>query len=93
VFDSLTVTGLVGAVMYGSREAVVIKSWRITRSKADGGHWMLSARIDRVVSLFYARQAPLLFTAPRAHGFWMWPIDAIEIGETNLRAYLGPPER
>jgi len=93
VFDSLTVTGLAGAVMYGSREAVVIKSWRITRIKADGGHWMLSARIERVVSAFYARQAPLLFTAPRAGGFWLWPVDAIEIGETSLRAELGPPER
>jgi hypothetical protein len=92
VFDSLTITGGAGSVLWGYRVAVELTAWRIVRVKADGGDWILTATIARV-DKFQARQAPLLFTAPKAGGFWMWPIDAIEIGETSLRAHLGPPER
>lgn len=92
MFESLTITGGAGAVLHGYREAVVLSAWRIVRRKADGGEWILSGTIARVDKA-QARKTPLLFTAPRASGFWMWPIDAIEIGETSLRAHLGPPER
>lgn len=92
MFDSLAIRGTAGAVVYGSRDAIRLTSWRIVRVKADGGVWMLSATYDWI-DQFHSRRAPLLFTAPRAGGFWMWPIDAIEIGETSLRAHLGPPER
>jgi hypothetical protein len=92
VFDALTIRGGEGAILWGHRPAVVLASWRITRIKAEGGDWLLSATIARI-DKFQSRQAPLLFTAPRPQGFWAWPIDAIEIGETSLRAHLGPPER
>jgi hypothetical protein len=92
VFDSLTITGGAGSVLWGSRVAVELAAWTITRIKAEGGDWILSGTIARI-DKFHARQAPLLFTAPRSNGFWAWPVDAIEIGETNLRAHLGPPER
>jgi hypothetical protein len=92
VFDALTITGGAGAVLWGSRVAVELTHWRIRRIKAEGGEWILSGTIARI-DKFQARQAPLLFTAPRPHGFWCWPVDAIEIGETSLRACLGPPER
>lgn len=92
MFDSLTIHGGAGSVLWGYRVAVELTSWRITRVKAEGGAWMLSATIARI-DKFHARQAPLLFTAPRQGGFWAWPIAAIEIGETSLRASLGPPER
>jgi len=92
VFDSLTIHGAAGAVMHGYYEAVVVTSWRITRVKTEGGHWVLRATIARIDKA-QARRAPLLFTAPRPGGFWAWPIDAIDIGETSLRAHLGPPER
>ena len=92
MFDSLTIHGGAGSLLWGSRVAVELKTWKIVRAKAAGGTWILSATIARI-DKFQARQAPLLFTAPRAGGFWAWPIDAIEIGETNLRAHLGPPER
>jgi len=91
VFDSLTIHGTAGSVLHGYREAVVVKAWRITRVKAEGV-WMLTATIARVDKAI-ARKAPLLFTAPRAGGFWAWPVDAIDIGETSLRAQLGPVER
>jgi hypothetical protein len=92
VFDSLTIHGGAGAVLWGSRVAIELTSWRIVRIKAEGGQWLLSATIARI-DKFHARQAPLLFTAPRAGGFWAWPIAALDFGETSLRAHLGPPER
>jgi hypothetical protein len=92
VFASLTIHGSAGALLWGDRVAVELTAWRIVRTKAEGGHWILSATIGRV-DKFQARQTPLLFTAPRAGGFWAWPIAALDIGETSLRASLGPPER
>lgn len=93
MFNSLTVHGDAGAILFGARVAVDLKAWRITRTKAEGGHWMLSATLGAKVDRFQARQAPLLFTAPRAAGYWAWPVQALDIGETSLRATLGPPER
>lgn len=92
MFDSLTIHGGAGSVLWGYRVAVELTSWKITRIKAEGGAWILRATIARI-DKFHARQAPLLFTAPRPQGFWAWPIEAIAIGETSLQASLGPPER
>jgi len=92
VFDSLTVTGGAGAILRGSRAAVELRSWRIARSRADPV-WTLTATIARVVDPFQARQTPLLFTAPRAGGYWAWPVQEISIGATSLWARLGSPEQ
>jgi hypothetical protein len=92
VFESLTVHGGAGAVMHGYYEAVVVTSWRITRVKDEGGRWILRATIARIDKA-QARRAPLLFTAPRPGGFWAWPVKTLALGETSLRAELGPPER
>jgi len=92
VFESLTIHGGAGSVLWGYRVAVELKSWRITRVKDEGGAWILRGTIARI-DKFQARQAPLLFTAPRPHGFWAWPIQKLALGETSLRAELGPPER
>ena len=92
MFNSLTIHGGVGSVLFGHLVAADLTDWRITRIKAEGGVWMLSATIARI-DRFQARRAPLLFTAPRAGGFMAWPIEAIDLGETSLRARLGPPER
>jgi hypothetical protein len=79
VFDSLTVTGTTGAILWGYGVAV-------------DPVWTLTATIARV-DKFQSRQAPLLFTAPRAGGYWAWPVNEISIGETNLWARLGSPEQ
>jgi len=92
VFDSLTVTGTAGALLLGSRPAVELRAWRIARSQADPV-WTLTATIARVVDPFKARQTPLLFTAPRAGGYWAWPVREISIGQTNVWARLGSPEQ
>ena len=92
MFDSLTIHGGAGSLLWGYQVAVELTAWRIVRIKAEGGQWMLTATIGRV-DKFQARQTPLLFTAPRAGGYWAWPIAALDLGETSLRAHLGPPER
>ena len=91
MFDSLTVTGNAGAILWGYAIAVDLRSWRIARSQADPV-WTLTATIARVDPV-QARQRPLLFTAPRAGGYWAWPVQEISIGSLNLWARLGSPEQ
>jgi hypothetical protein len=54
---------------------------------------VLRARVQRVES-FQIRQKPLYFTAPRAGGFWTFPIlEPPTVQDGMLRAVLGQPER
>jgi hypothetical protein len=87
--STLTVRGTTAALVWGHQDAIVLKAWAIYKVK---GAWMLTARIDRVVEP-YARYGPLLFTAPRPGGFWAWSVSALDRGDRQLRATLGPPER
>jgi hypothetical protein len=89
VFRELTVHGATGAILFGSRVVADLRAWRISKVERQ---WVLHATVVRV-DRFQARQSPLSFTAPRAAGFWCWPITALDVGETSLRASLGPPER
>ena len=91
MFDSLTVTGTAGAILWGHAPAVELHAWRIARSRADPV-WTLTATIARV-NKFQARQTPLLFTAPRAGGYWAFPVQQISIGDTTIWAQLGSPEQ
>ena len=85
----LTIRGAAASLVWGSRTAAELSAWRIAKVE---GQWCLAATIARV-DRFQARQAPLLFTAPRPGGFWAWPIKSITVGESQLRAVLGPPVR
>lgn len=89
MFGSLTLHGGAASIVWGYQPAVELQAWRILKVE---GVWTLTGTIARV-NKFQARQAPLLFTAPRPGGFWAWPIVALDLGDTNLRAQLGPPER
>jgi hypothetical protein len=89
VFRDLVLHGGAASIVWGYRPAVELRTWRIVKSE---GTWILSGTIARV-DKFQARQAPLLFTAPRPGGFWAWPIESIAIGESSVRATLGPPVR
>ena len=91
MFTSLTIHGGAGSVLWGYRVAVELTAWKITRGQEEA-RWILRGTVARV-DKFQARQAPLLFTAPRAGGFWAWPITSLTVGESSLRATLGPPER
>jgi len=91
VFESLTVHGSAGAILWGHGVAVALRSWRVARSQADPV-WTLTATIAHV-DQFQARQRPLLFTAPRAGGYWAFPVQEISIGDTSVWARLGSPEQ
>jgi hypothetical protein len=90
VFRHLTVRGGSAAVLWGYRPAVTLRRWTIT--KPEGQSWTLTGTIDRV-DAFMVRQRPLLFTAPRAQGFWAWGVESITGGPHTLVATLGPPEQ
>lgn len=79
-------------LLWGHQPAVVIKNWRIVRSVRTRQEWRLLATVVRV-DAFQARQTPLVFVAPRAGGFWRWPITKLALGTTDLWATLGPPEQ
>ncbi len=94
MFTSLTLRGTKGAVLWGYREAVVLRSWTISQDKKSKA-WRLVGAPERV-DAFQARQSPLIFTAPREksrNGFWMWPVERLEVGVVKIVAILGPPER
>ena len=93
---NITVRGQSGSLLWGYHTAATLARWTIHRKydlkTGTKFAWTLSASIERL-DAFQARQRPLLFSAPRAGGFWCWPIESIEIGEHRLVATLGPPEQ
>lgn len=98
MFNSITLRGAAGAILWGYRTAAVLQAWTIYHHRPDGDHdarWTLTATFARV-NRFELRQRPLLFSAPRP-GLPMscWPLHtaSIQIGETRLVATLGPPEQ
>jgi hypothetical protein len=91
VFQGVTLHGGPASLLWGYRTAAVLTSWRITRVKR--GRWALAATVSRV-DPFQLRQRPLLFTAPRARGFWAWGVISLdEVTPRTISATLGPPEQ
>jgi hypothetical protein len=89
-FHRIRLRGAAGEILWGYRPAASFTNWTIRK----GGReiWVLTATIARVEP-FAIRQKPLLFSAPREKGFWAWGVDRIEVGDTQIRAFLGPPEQ
>jgi len=85
-----TLYGQGGTLMLGYKDAVLLDHWTIKRGR--NGIWVLTATARRI-DAFCSRQRPLVFTAPRPHGFWRWPVQS-EVGFNGLRlqAQLGEPE-
>jgi hypothetical protein len=77
------------AILWGYRPAIILKTWSIKREQAV---WKLRAEFDQI-DPFQARQRPLLFSAPRKKGFWLWPVEEIVIGNSLVEATLGAPEQ
>lgn len=90
MFTTLALHGGAATLLWGHREAAVLGAWRIER--AARGRWQLSATVTRV-NPYHVRQRPLLFTAPRARGFWAWGVESVTVGPRTLQATLGPPEQ
>jgi len=86
---ALRLHGTAASLLWGYRTAVTLRAWSI---KKDEGRWTLLATVERV-DAFQARQRPLLFAAPRAGGYWCWPVESLQLGDRRLIATLGPPEQ
>jgi hypothetical protein len=89
MFEHVRLHGGAASLLWGYRTAVVLRKWTIKKHE---GKWTLIAAIERV-DPFQSRQRPLVFTAPRAGGFWCWPIESLQLGTNQLSATLGPPEQ
>jgi hypothetical protein len=89
-----------GEIVWGYLPAAVLRQWSIARHKPDGqhaGNWRLVATFARVDKSLIVKR-PLLMTAPYEtprKGLWCWPLveESIQIGDQQLAAILGPPER
>ena len=89
--SSISLFGLKASIVYGWYTAVEFTSWRIRQ--ASDGRWTLTGTVGRV-DVVQSRKVPLLFTAPRDKGFWLWPIEGdVRITNGRLAAWLGPPEQ
>lgn len=91
MFSSLRLHGGQADVLWHHQPAISVRSWLIAKDKKTQA-WTLSGQIHWINS-FYARQTPLLFTAPREKGMWAWPITSLQLGSKELIATLGPPEQ
>jgi len=88
--SGLRLRGGKAALLLGPREAAVLSAWSI---KKHDDHWRLTGTLARV-DLFQVRRKGLLFTAPRAGGFWAWGVESVEgVVGTQIHARLGPPEQ
>jgi hypothetical protein len=92
MFQKLTVTGREGSLLIGGLStAAVLGKWTITKQ---GGGWQLTAAVQRI-DRFLVRLPDLGFTAPKAGGFWWWPVLTLVIDDRtqSVRATLRSPEK
>lgn len=93
MFESLTLRGPRGALLWGADSAATLGAWVVVRKKRA---WSLRATVERV-DTYRIKQVPLLFQAHRAHkpiGHWVFPIvpKTVVVNGRSLTATLGPPE-
>ena len=89
MFESLTIRGGPASLVWGYRPVAILTAWRI--SMAPNG-WKLTATLasrDRWQVEQAAKRKELLFEAPRDKGRWVWELQDIDVGTTELRAILG----
>lgn len=87
--SGVTIRGVTGQIYWGYHLAGTVRGWTAIRTgAADPG--TVTATIVHL-DPFRAAQHPLTFVVPHAHGTWRWPIDSLEIGQTELVARLGTP--
>ena len=99
MFERLYLRGTAGAILFGYKDAAVLRGWTVYHHRPDAKHddrWTLVATFARV-DKYLLRQRPLVFSAKRdgLQGLWCFPLhdSSVQIGDTQLTATLGPPER
>jgi hypothetical protein len=100
LFNAITLRGKGATLSWGYRVAAMLPAWTVSRrlDEAKGvWAWSLSATLGPQIDRFQVRQAQarreLVLSAPRKGGFWVWPVQAVTVGEKTLTATLGPPEQ
>ena len=96
MFQNVRVHGARGEILWCARPAASLARWTVFREKDEKTNrytWRLSAMLGERVDRFQLRQHPLMFTAPRDRGFWVWPVLTVTVGQTTISAQLGPPEQ
>jgi hypothetical protein len=99
MFQSIRLFGTTGTILWGEYvPAAELRAWTIRHHRPDRTHdarWTLTATFSRVTNKFALRQRPLHFSAPRAGGYWHWPLEpqSIQVSDTTLQATLGRPVR
>jgi hypothetical protein len=91
-WGNLTLRGDRGALVHGYLTAAGITGWTIYRQ---GPHrWKLIATFGFIDKGLIAKR-PLLFSGKREglKGFWCFPLINLQIGDRQMQAQLGPPER
>lgn len=97
VFESVTLRGDTGALVHGYMTAAAITGWTIYHHRPDRTHdarWTLRATFG-LIDRGLIRKRPLLFSGKRQglQGYWCFPLIDLQIGDTQMQARLGPPER
>lgn len=90
---AIRVFGHTGSLVLGGLStAAVLGAWSIRNGTP--GVWHLHASVVRI-DRFLIRQRGLGFTAPKARGFWWWPVLDLVIDDAarTVRATLKPPEQ
>lgn len=91
MFETLTLRGDRGAILWGHTAAATLGRWRIRRVE---GQWFMVAKPTARPNAFGLRQRALLFTAIRDDkGFWAWPVVSVNVTDDRILARLGPPEQ
>lgn len=107
MFESVTLRGTQGDIVWAYHKAIELSAWQITRAVATTaakgppkGKAIAPKRVTKEwiltgivarVDGFTARQRPLLFTAPRDKGRWCFEVRELTVGERRLTATLGQP--
>lgn len=85
---SRTITAAAGRVRWGYHDAGHVTSCTVTRID---GRWALTATLAQG-NAYRLAQRPLLLVVPHQNGEWRWPIEALELETTTVRATLGNPQ-
>jgi hypothetical protein len=96
MFRRLTLRGPAAAILWGYREAAVLRAWTVARVEDPAPNqppWTLTAQVDHA-DAFQLRQHPLVFTAVREGriGRWCFPVLSVRVTAASLVATLGAPE-
>lgn len=97
MFKAITLRGDSGAILHGYLTAADVRGWTVYHHQPDRRHdarWTLRAAF-RFVDRGLITKRPLLFSAKRQGlpGLWCFPLIDIQIGDGQMQARLGPPER